>query len=146
MTRMDERNFTETHTDCAAYLGEYYRELFFGNVNKRYRAMTAADMKRRVSRLNQACLDAVEKANELNDIHAMLAKSCSYLMRRENNVKPGPQKEEWEDQYGKMLEFCDLLARKDLEFTPGLSMDALESLLRRQGGRGYRLSKALGRA
>ena len=50
--------------------------------------MTAADMKRRVSRLNQACLDAVEKANELNDIHAMLAKSCSYLMRRENNVKP----------------------------------------------------------
>lgn len=146
MTRMDERNFTETHTDCAAYLGEYYRELFFGNVNKRYRAMTAADMKRRVSRLNQACLDAVEKANELNDIHAMLAKSCSYLMRRENNVKPGPQKEEWEDQYGKMLEFCDLLARKDLEFTPGLSMDALENVLRMQGIRRYLLSNSLERA
>ena len=67
-------------------------------------------------------------------------------MRRENNVKPGPQKEEWEDQYGKMLEFCDLLARKDLEFTPGLSMDALENVLRMQGIRRYLLSNSLERA
>ena len=66
----------EIHIDCAAYLGEYYKGPVFGNANKRYRAMTAADMKRRVSRLTADYLDAVEKANELNDIHAMLAKSC----------------------------------------------------------------------
>gem|GEM_PF-118287 len=136
----------EIHSDCAAYLGEYYKGLFFGNANKRYRAMTAADMKRRVSRLTADYLDAVEKANELNDIHAMLAKSCSYLMRREHNVKPGPQQEEWADQYGKMLEFCDLLAAKDLEFVPGLSMDALENVLKMQGIRRYLLSNSLDRA
>lgn len=143
---MEEREHMEIHSDCAAYLGEYYKGLFFGNANKRYRAMTAADMKRRVSRLTADYLDAVEKANELNDIHAMLAKSCSYLMRREHNVKPGPQQEEWADQYGKMLEFCDLLAAKDLEFVPGLSMDALENVLKMQGIRRYLLSNSLDRA
>lgn len=146
MTHMEEREHMEIHSDCAAYLGEYYKGLFFGNANKRYRAMTAADMKRRVSRLTADYLDAVEKANELNDIHAMLAKSCSYLMRREHTVKPGPQKEEWADQYGKMLEFCDLLAAKDLEFVPGLSMEALENVLRMQGIRRYLLSNSLDRA
>ncbi len=146
MTHMEEREHMEIHSDCAAYLGEYYKGLFFGNANKRYRAMTAADMKRRVSRLTADYLDAVEKANELNDIHAMLAKSCSYLMRREHNVKPGPQQEEWADQYGKMLEFCDLLAAKDLEFVPGLSMDALENVLKMQGIRRYLLSNSLDRA
>ena len=146
MTHMEEREHMEIHSDCAAYLGEYYKGLFFGNANKRYRAMTAADMKRRVSRLTADYLDAVEKANELNDIHAMLAKSCSYLMRREHNVKPGPQQEEWADQYGKMLELCDLLAAKDLEFVPGLSMDALENVLKMQGIRRYLLSNSLDRA
>jgi len=146
VTHMEEREHMEIHSDCAAYLGEYYKGLFFGNANKRYRAMTAADMKRRVSRLTADYLDAVEKANELNDIHAMLAKSCSYLMRREHNVKPGPQQEEWADQYGKMLEFCDLLAAKDLEFVPGLSMDALENVLKMQGIRRYLLSNSLDRA
>ncbi len=134
------------NTDCASYLGEYYKGLFFGNVNKRYRAMTAADMKRRVTRLTGAYLDEVEKPNELSDIHAMLAKSCAYLMHKENSVKPGAGQEEWQEQYGKMLEFCDQLAVKDLEFIPDLSMEALEHVLKMQGIRRYLLSNSLERA
>ena len=33
----------EIKRECAQYLEEYYKELFFGNVNKRYRAMTAVE-------------------------------------------------------------------------------------------------------
>ena len=29
----------------SAYLGQYYKELFFGTANKRYRSMTGADLK-----------------------------------------------------------------------------------------------------
>ena len=33
------------------YLGKYYEELFFGHVNRRYRAMTAGEMKKRAEKL-----------------------------------------------------------------------------------------------
>ena len=30
----------EIKEECLAYLGQYYKELFFGTANKRYRSMT----------------------------------------------------------------------------------------------------------
>ena len=70
----------EIKEECLAYLGQYYKELFFGTANKRYRSMTGADLKHRLNRLSQETLNGVEKPNELNDIHAMFAKVCAYLM------------------------------------------------------------------
>lgn len=137
---------TEYNKDCAAGLGEYYRGLFFGNVNKRYRPMTAAEFKRRLERLNGEMLAEVQKANELSDIHAMLAKACSYQMRRERAAKPGPQREEWEKNQETLLDFCGMLAKKDLEFLPALSLDELEHVMRMQGIRRYLLSNSLKRA
>ena len=65
----------EIKKECVQFLGEYYKELFFGNVNKRYRAMTGAELKKRLRRLTEENLKPIEKANELSDIHAMLSKS-----------------------------------------------------------------------
>lgn len=45
----------EEYTDSRAYLGACYQDLFFGNVNKRYRTMTAAQLKSRLERMNQSC-------------------------------------------------------------------------------------------
>ena len=73
----------EIKEECLAYLGQYYKELFFGTANKRYRSMTGADLKHRLNRLSQETLNGVEKPNELNDIHAMFAKVCAYLMHKE---------------------------------------------------------------
>lgn len=137
---------TDYNKDCAASLGEYYRGLFFGNVNKRYRPMTAAELKRRLERLNQETLDQVQKANELSDIHAMLAKACSCQMRRERTAKTGPQREEWEQNQKLLLGFCAMLAVKDLEFLPALSQEELEHVMRMQGIRRYLLSNSLKRA
>ena len=44
--------------------------------------MTGADLKHRLNRLSQETLNGVEKPNELNDIHAMFAKVCAYLMHK----------------------------------------------------------------
>lgn len=79
----------EIKEECLAYLGQYYKELFFGTANKRYRSMTGADLKHRLNRLSQETLNGVEKPNELNDIHAMFAKVCAYLMHKEERLKPG---------------------------------------------------------
>ena len=76
-----------------SYLSEYYVNLFFGNVNKRYRAMTFGEMRKRCQRLNESALKTVEKANELSDIHAMLSKVCACLMRKEHTA-PAEQKAE----------------------------------------------------
>ena len=45
----DERQMT----DSCVYLADCYEDLFFGNVNKRYRSMTAAQLKSRMERLNR---------------------------------------------------------------------------------------------
>ncbi len=96
----------EIKEECLAYLGQYYKELFFGTANKRYRSMTGADLKHRLNRLSQETLNGVEKPNELNDIHAMFAKVCAYLMHKEERLKPGAAldqlKENWEKN-GKLL-------------------------------------------
>ena len=45
---MNERGTSmEIKEECLAYLGQYYKELFFGTANKRYRSMTGADLKHR---------------------------------------------------------------------------------------------------
>ena len=88
---MNERGTSmEIKEECLAYLGQYYKELFFGTANKRYRSMTGADLKHRLNRLSQETLNGVEKPNELNDIHAMFAKVCAYLMHKEERLKTGP--------------------------------------------------------
>ena len=53
----------EIKEECLAYLGQYYKELFFGTANKRYRSMTGADLKHRLNRLSQETLNGVEKPN-----------------------------------------------------------------------------------
>ena len=46
---MNERGTSmEIKEECLAYLGQYYKELFFGTANKRYRSMTGADLKHRL--------------------------------------------------------------------------------------------------
>lgn len=35
----------EIKEECLAYLGQYYKELFFGTANKRYRSMTGRGLK-----------------------------------------------------------------------------------------------------
>ena len=103
----------EIKKECEQYLAEYYQGLFFGNVNKRYRAMTGAELRKRMSRLTEANLKPLVKSNELSDVHAMLSKVCAYLMRREGHLT-GPALEQWESGCRQMNEFCEALARKDL--------------------------------
>ena len=79
----DERQMT----DSCVYLADCYEDLFFGNVNKRYRSMTAAQLKSRMERLNAQTLEEVAKPNELSDIHAMTAKACSYVMGRRQRAR-----------------------------------------------------------
>ena len=135
----------EIKRECAQYLEEYYKELFFGNVNKRYRAMTAVELRKRLKRLTEANIKPLEKANELSDVHAMLSKVCAYLMHKEGKLPPGPAVQEWEKNCASMKEFCGALARKDLEYLSGLSLEELEHVLRMQGIRRYLLTNSLDR-
>ena len=136
----------EIKRECAQYLEEYYKELFFGNVNKRYRAMTAVELRKRLKRLTEANIKPLEKANELSDVHAMLSKVCAYLMHKEGKLPPGPAVQEWEKNCASMKEFCGALARKDLEYLSGLSLEELEHVLRIQGIRRNLLTNSLDRA
>lgn len=131
-------------TPTESYLAEYYVNLFFGNVNKRYRAMTFGEMRKRCQKLNQKTLETVEKSNELSDIHAMMSKVCAYLMRKEHTAPP-EQQEEVAGWTEKMKNFCKELAVKDLEFLPGLETEELEQVLRMQGIRRYLLTNSLER-
>ena len=136
----------DSRKECAGYLADCYKEIFFGPVNKRYRSMTGAEMRKRLARLTEKGLAEVEKANELNDIHAMFAKVCACLMKREGHLKPGPQLGEWEENCRNMHRFCALLAKKDLEYLPELSLEELERVLKMQGIRRYLLTNSLERA
>ena len=136
----------EKREDCVRYLEAYYKDLFFGNVNRRYRAMTATEMRARVEKLTAGNLKRLSKSNELNDIHAMFAKVCSWLLRKEGKLPPGPSFEEWEKNWKKMEEFCGALAEKDLEYVPGLSLEELDRVLKMQGIRRYLLNNSLARA
>lgn len=60
----------EIKKECEQYLAEYYQGLFFGNVNKRYRAMTGAELRKRMSRLTEANLKPLVKSNELSDVQS----------------------------------------------------------------------------
>ena len=135
----------EIKKECEQYLAEYYQGLFFGNVNKRYRAMTGAELRKRLRRLTEANLKPLVKSNELSDVHAMLSKVCAYLMRREGHLT-GPALEQWESGCRQMNEFCEALARKDLEYVNGLSLEDLEQVLKMQGIRRYLLTNSLERA
>ncbi len=128
------------------YLGNYYEELFFGHVNRRYRTMTAGEMRKRAEKLCQATLDEIEKANELSDIHAMLSKVCAYLMHKEHTVKLAEQKASIHDYTVQAKEFCHRLAEKDLQFLPPLRAEELEQILKMQGIRRYLLNNSLDRA
>ncbi|MCB7320246.1 helicase-related protein [Lacrimispora sp. 210928-DFI.3.58] len=136
----------EIKAECIDYLEEYYKDLFFGNVNKRYRSMTGSEVRARISRLNEPGMRPIAKSNELNDVHAMFAKVCSYLMRKEGHLKPGPLYDEWMENYGKMQAFCRILAKKDLQFVSDLSLEELENVLKMQGIRRYLLTNSLERA
>ena len=116
----------EIKEECLAYLGQYYKELFFGTANKRYRSMTGADLKHRLNRLSQETLNGVEKPNELNDIHAMFAKVCAYLMHKEERLKPGAALDQLRENWKKMEDFCRMLAAKDMEYLPELTEEELE--------------------
>lgn len=128
------------------YLGNYYEELFFGHVNRRYRTMTAGEMRKRAEKLCQATLDEIEKANELSDIHAMLSKVCAYLMHKEHTVKLAEQRASIQDYTVLAKEFCHRLAEKDLQFLPPLGVEELEQILKMQGIRRYLLNNSLDRA
>ena len=125
------------------YLGNYYEELFFGHVNRRYRTMTAGEMRKRAEKLCQATLDEIEKANELSDIHAMLSKVCAYLMHKEHTVKLAEQRASIHDYTVLAKEFCHRLAEKDLQFLPPLGVEELEQILKMQGIRRYLLNNSL---
>lgn len=131
-------------TSAENYLSEYYVNLFFGNVNKRYRAMTFGEMRKRCQRLSALDLNQVEKANELSDIHAMLSKVCAYLMRKEHTA-PAEQRAEVAEWTEKMKDFCGRLAVRDLSFLPELETEELEQVLRMQGIRRYLLMNSLER-
>ena len=105
----------EIKEECLAYLGQYYKELFFGTANKRYRSMTGADLKHRLNRLSQETLNGVEKPNELNDIHAMFAKVCAYLMHKEERLKPGPALDQLKENWKKMEGLLHHVLRKILQ-------------------------------
>ncbi len=126
------------------YLAEYYKNLFFGNANKRYRSMSLGEMRKRCQKLNPQILKNIEKSNELSDIHAMLSKVCAYLMRKEEMGSP-EQKEEIGKWIEKMKGFCVCLAEKDLEFLPDLEEEELRQVLQMQGIRRYLLSNSLER-
>ena len=144
---MNERGTSmEIKEECLAYLGQYYKELFFGTANKRYRSMTGADLKHRLNRLSQETLNGVEKSNELNDIHAMFAKVCAYLMHKEERLKPGPALDQLKENWKKMEDFCGMLAAKDMEYLPELTEEELEHVLKMQGIRRYLLTNSLERA
>ena len=138
----DERQMT----DSCVYLADCYEDLFFGNVNKRYRSMTAAQLKSRMERLNAQTLEEVAKPNELSDIHAMTAKACSYVMGRRQRARTEEQQREWDELRERLVDFCHQLAAKDLEFLPPLTRDELEQVLKMQGIRRYLLSNSLERA
>ena len=137
---------TEKQMETSDYLGNYYEELFFGHVNRRYRAMTTGEMKKRVEKLCQKTLDEIGKANELSDIHAMLSKVCAYLMHKEHTVRTGEQKAVIEAYTIQAKEFCRCLAETDLRFLPPLSVEELEQVLKMQGIRRYLLTNSLERA
>lgn len=126
-------------------LTEYYVNLFFGSANKRYHGMTFGEMRKRCQKLNGRTLEAVARANELSDIHAMLSKVCAYLVRKEHTA-PEEQREEVGKWTEKMKDFCGLLAVRDLSFLPELEEEELEQVLRMQGIRRYLLSNSLDRA
>ena len=136
----------EIRNECAVCLADCYKELFFGPSNRRCRAMTGAELRNRLSRLNDACLEKIIKPNELSDIHAMLAKVCAFLMHKEGRIKPGPQLTRWEENCRCMEKFCEHLAKKDLEFLPELTQEELEHVLKMQGIRRYLLTNSLERA
>ena len=51
---MNERGTSmEIKEECLAYLGQYYKELFFRNSQQKIRSMTGADLKHRLNRLSQ---------------------------------------------------------------------------------------------
>ena len=82
----------EIKEECLAYLGQYYKELFFGTANKRYRSMTGADLKHRLNRLSQETLNGVEKPNELKRYPCHVCKSVclSHAQGRTFKTGPGP--------------------------------------------------------
>ena len=43
----------DSRKECAGYLADCYKEIFFGPVNKRYRSMTGAEMRKRLARLTE---------------------------------------------------------------------------------------------
>ncbi len=131
-------------TSTEQYLASYYKNLFFGNANKRYRSMTMAEMRKRCQKLNERTVGQIKTANELSDVHAMLSKVSAYLMRKENTA-PQEQQQEIADWTSRMKEFCQSLAQKDLEFLPGLEEDELEQVLKMQGIRRYLLANSLER-
>ncbi len=128
------------------FLGTYYEELFFGNVNKRYRSMTTGEMKKRAEKLTRAVLEEVEKPNELSDIHAMLAKVCAYLMHKEHTVRSEEQKKDIQKYTLQAKAFCRDLAEWDLKFLPDLTGEELEQILKMQGIRRYLLTNSLERS
>lgn len=136
----------ELKTECVAYLEQYYRELFFGDGNRRGRPMTASDMKKRLARLSEKGLKDIKKPNELNDIHAMTARVSASLMCREGRIKPGPQLDVWNENCGRLQVFFGMLARKDLEYLPELPLEELENVLKMQGIRRYLMNNSLERA
>lgn len=132
-------------TETESYLADYYEQLFFGSGNKRYRAMSFAEMQKRAKKLNEKHLKTMEKSNELSDVHSMFSKVCAYLMRKEalSFSEPSPDIKNW---MKKMKEFCRVLAKKDLEFLPDLEQEELENILKMQGIRRYLLSNSLERS
>lgn len=132
--------------EITEFLGNFYEELFLGNVNKRYRSMTTGEMKKRMEKLCLSTLEEVEKANELNDIHAMLAKVCAYLMHKEHTVRSEEQKAVIETYMEQARKFCRDLAVWDLRFLPDMTQGELEQILKMQGIRRYLLTNSLDRS
>ena len=133
-------------TDCVSTLTQYYQDLFFSNANRRCRPMSASEFRKRLGKLNREHLEELNQANEINDIHAMFAKICCLLRRREGKIPPGPRLDQWTTQYQQMQDFCAVLAEKDLSCLPGLTLEELTNVLKMQGIRRYLLSNSLQRA
>lgn len=132
--------------DAVLCLERCYRELFFGSGNRSYKPMGRGELNKRLNRLTAKALQPLVKSNELNDVHAMLARVCGVLMRKEGKLKPGPGLEEWQKNCKKMEAFCRDLAVKDLSYLPELTAEELEQVLKMQGIRRYLLSNSLERA
>ena len=132
--------------EITQFLGDYYEELFLGYVNKRYRSMTTGEVKKRMEKLCLSTLEEVEKSNELNDIHAMLAKVCAYLMHKEHTVRSEEQKAAIEAYMEQARGFCRDLAIWDLKFLPDMTEGELEQILKMQGIRRYLLTNSLKRS